>query len=96
MGGCLTRLKAEMKAPPPQSGNWQSFNPQRPEPYIPDEHKQGERHDQRRKQMKEGGNNNGGSNGDHGNGAPLRETPSGIPGLTYDWSGRPVYVMSSP
>jgi hypothetical protein len=31
------------------------------------------------------------------NGAPLRrETQSGIPGLTYDQAGRPVYVLPHP
>jgi len=74
MGGCLTRLKAEMAPPPPRSGNWDMMGPQRPDPYVA-------------KKVQSQGNGNG-----NGIGNPLerKETPSGIPGLTYDHAGRPV------
>lgn len=75
MGGCATRMKREMEAPPPRSANWEGLSPQRPVQYIPDE------------KPRSGKENE--SNGS--NGAPLRrETESGIPGLTYDQAGRPV------
>jgi hypothetical protein len=78
MGSCMTRLKKEMVAPPSNSGNWEGLAPQRPQyDYTPRERP-------RQQQQTEKGSN----------GAPLgrRETPSGIPGLTYDHAGRPVYV----
>ena len=73
MGSCLTRLNAEMQAPPPRSQNWDCLNPQRPTVYGP-----------KQMQQREGPRTV--------NSAPLRrmETPSGIPGLTYDAAGRPV------
>jgi len=73
MGSCLTRLSAEMKAPPPRSSNWDSLSPQRPTAYVPEKQ-------QKQRSL--------------GNGEPLgrMETPSGIPGLTYDAAGRPVWV----
>ncbi|CZR61422.1 uncharacterized protein PAC_11318 [Phialocephala subalpina] len=75
MGSCMTRLEREMVNPPPNSGNWESLSPQRPEAYVP----------RQRHQMEK-----------VPSGAPLgrRETPSGVPGLTYDHAGRPVCVSS--
>jgi hypothetical protein len=74
-------MEAEMKTPPPRSGNWEGLGPQRPEPYAP--HKEREKQQSQMKEVNEG------------NGVPLRkETQSGIPGLTYDQAGRPVYVHS--
>jgi len=35
MGSCATRLKAEMRAPPPRAANWQYLSPQRPEQQMP-------------------------------------------------------------
>ena len=76
MGGCLTRLQAEMQTPPARDGNWKGLSPQRPEACVPRVYKE--------KREKDCGNCNC-------NGAPLRrETQSGIPGLTYDHAGRPV------
>lgn len=76
MGSCMTRLKKEMVAPPPHSGNWEGLAPQRPQ-YS---YTQRERSRERQQMVKAA------------NGVPLgrRETPSGIPGLTYDYAGRPV------
>ncbi|KUJ19248.1 uncharacterized protein LY89DRAFT_731656 [Mollisia scopiformis] len=75
MGSCMTRLKAEMVAPPSNSGNWEGLAPQRPQAYAPREPRQ-------RQQMEK-----------DTNGVLLgrRETASGIPGLTYDHAGRPVW-----
>ncbi|KAH6712524.1 hypothetical protein BKA61DRAFT_86285 [Leptodontidium sp. MPI-SDFR-AT-0119] len=79
MGSCLTRMKAEMVPPPPRAGNWQSCGPQRADTYIPSEEQQ----EMYRKQTSQS----------TGNGAPLgrKETESGVPGLTYDHAGRPVW-----
>jgi hypothetical protein len=70
MGGCVSRMKKEMQAPPVQPGNWEGLEPQRPEPYVPRSN---------RREMKT-------------DGGPIqrKETPSGMPGLTYDQAGRPV------
>lgn len=35
MGGCISHIKKEMRAPPARPGNWEGLNPQRPEPYVP-------------------------------------------------------------
>ncbi|CZT03431.1 uncharacterized protein RAG0_10184 [Rhynchosporium agropyri] len=79
MGSCMTRLKAEMVPPPPRSGNWQSCGPQRTEAYVPDEKNQVMYRHKTAQSI--------------GNGAPLhrKETESGVPGLTYDHAGRPVW-----
>ncbi|KAK0125726.1 hypothetical protein ONS95_000274 [Cadophora gregata] len=79
MGSCMTRMKAEMVPPPPRAGNWQSCAPQRPETCIPGEMQQV----MYRKTTAQSS----------GNGSPLdrKETESGIPGLTYDQAGRPVW-----
>ena len=70
MGGCISHLEKEMRAPPARPGNWKGLGPQRPEPYVP-------RSGQREMQTDEGV-------------VQRKETPSGIPGLTYDQAGRPV------
>ncbi|KAN0095558.1 hypothetical protein V8E51_016269 [Hyaloscypha variabilis] len=66
-----------MAAPPQNNGNWNSLSPQRPETYVP--------HQQQKVQRVRVPSN--------ANGAQMRrmETESGIPGLTYDHAGRPVW-----
>ncbi|TVY43689.1 hypothetical protein LOCC1_G004648 [Lachnellula occidentalis] len=81
MGGCTSRLRAEMVAPP-QRDDAKIFYPQRPEPYLT----RAERQILAQKQAAQRNENRAGS------GAKLerKETPSGILGLTYDHAGRPV------
>ncbi|KAL2064401.1 hypothetical protein VTL71DRAFT_4895 [Oculimacula yallundae] len=75
MGSCMTRLKAEMVPPPSRAGNWQSCGPQRMETYVPDETQQA----MYRKKTADGSQ------------LQRKETESGVPGLTYDHAGRPVW-----
>ncbi|TVY30140.1 hypothetical protein LHYA1_G001098 [Lachnellula hyalina] len=88
MGSCTSRLRAELVAPPPR-GNTKILYPQRPEPYLTRKEVQKQSHAQSQSQSSPR-NENGNQSG---NGAKLvrRETPSGIPGLTYDHAGRPVW-----
>ncbi|PMD18346.1 hypothetical protein NA56DRAFT_251884 [Hyaloscypha hepaticicola] len=74
MGSCLTHLKKEMTAPPHNTGNWNSLNPQWPEAYVPTNTQRVKVHVS-------------GANRAH---LGRVETESGIPGLTYDQAGRPV------
>ncbi|TVY58736.1 hypothetical protein LCER1_G002038 [Lachnellula cervina] len=92
MGSCTSRLRAELVAPPSQGGNTKILYPQRPDPYLTRKERNeiqslqaSQRTNQNRKRSENGNGN--------GNGAKLerKETPSGIPGLTYDHAGRPVW-----
>ncbi|KAI9640141.1 hypothetical protein NHQ30_011543 [Ciborinia camelliae] len=85
MGNCLTRLKAEMLAPPPNPGNWESFGPRKDVLIGPE-------HTQIRRRSGRGGSWSETLN-ERGNVVPFgrRETPSGIQGLSFDYAGRPVW-----
>ncbi|PMD55066.1 uncharacterized protein K444DRAFT_617508 [Hyaloscypha bicolor E] len=65
-----------MAAPPQNNGNWNSLSPQRPDAYAPKPRQQVQK-------VRVPGTI----------GAQLGriETPSGIPGLTFDHAGRPVW-----
>jgi hypothetical protein len=93
MGGCSSRLRAELEAPPQRSQQkCQGLGPRRPSPHSSSRHDptskdtnqreyEAGREVQRTRAKQMYGED----------GAPLRrETQSGIPGLTYDQCGRPV------
>ncbi|TEY61286.1 hypothetical protein BOTCAL_0171g00100 [Botryotinia calthae] len=83
MGNCITRLEAEMVAPPPISGNWQDLGPRKAISRSP-------QHVHARKRCRRGGRRD---RHEEGNSLLLarRETSSGIEGLTFDYAGRPVW-----
>ncbi|TVY93203.1 hypothetical protein LAWI1_G003270 [Lachnellula willkommii] len=88
MGSCTSRLRAELAAPPPRK-NTKILYPQRPDPYLTRKEiqslqSQSSQNQQSSQRTNENGNGKGAK-------SERKETPSGIPGLTYDHAGRPVW-----
>ncbi|APA14446.1 hypothetical protein sscle_13g092160 [Sclerotinia sclerotiorum 1980 UF-70] len=82
MRNCLTRLEAEMLAPPPVPGNWEYLGPRKAITMS----SQGMKIRRRRKRESEDERHRNGNHFQLGR----RETSSGIEGLTFDYAGRPV------